>query len=72
MIESYFLIKTDDTVYQEHFYKTSGFKDLLGNDIVSEILSTDAISRRKLDIGQKISIHTSFGTFRFVTTAEVL
>ena len=57
MIESQFSIKTDNTVYKEHLYETSGFKDLFGNDIVSEILSTDAISRKRIKIDQKISIH---------------
>jgi hypothetical protein len=56
MIESHFSIKTDSTVYKQHIYETSGFKKLIGNDIVSEILSTDAISRKRIKIGRKISI----------------
>lgn len=56
MIESNFLINTDSTVYQQHLYETTGFKELLGDDIVSEILSTDAISRKRIKIEKKISI----------------
>ncbi|MEJ2419072.1 MAG: hypothetical protein P8Y45_19520 [Exilibacterium sp.] len=56
MIESQFSIKSDSTVYHEHLYETSGFKEILGNDIVSEILSTDEISRKRIKIKKKISI----------------
>lgn len=56
MIESHFAIKTDSTVYHEHLYELSGFKKLLGEDLVSEILNNDSISRRRINIDKKISI----------------
>ena len=56
MIESHFAIKTDSVIYHEHLYELSGFKKLLGDDVVAEILASDALNRRKIKIDKKISI----------------
>ncbi len=56
IIENHFSIKSDETIYHEHLYELSGFKKLLGEELVSEILNNDAISRRKVKIDKKISI----------------
>jgi len=56
MIETHFNIKTGNTVYNEHLYELEGFKKILGKEIVSEILSNDTVSRRKIKIDENISI----------------
>jgi hypothetical protein len=56
MIESHFAIKTDSAVYHDHLYELSGFKRLLGNDLIAEILTNDAVNRGKVKIDKKISI----------------
>lgn len=56
MIESHFAIKTDSAVYHEHLYELFGFKQLLGTDLIAEILANDAVNRGKIKIDKKISI----------------
>jgi len=56
MIEDHFGIKSDGAVYGEHLYELAGFKELLGNDVITGILDNDAMSRRKVKIDKKISI----------------
>lgn len=56
MIENHFAIKTGSTVFHEHLYELSGFKKLLGNDLIAEILTNDAVNRGKVKIDKKISI----------------
>lgn len=56
MIETHFKIKTTTAVYNEHLYELSGFKKLIGDDLLSQVLSTDSVGRRRLKIDEKISI----------------
>ena len=56
MIENHFAIKTDSDVYHEHLYELFGFKQLLGNVLIAEILANDALNRGKVKIDKKISV----------------
>lgn len=56
MIESHFSIKTDTTIYNEHLYELSGFKEILGEKQVEEIVNSDSIPRRSIVIDRKVSI----------------
>lgn len=39
-IETHFGIKSSTTVYREHLYELAGFKEMLGQEVMREILST--------------------------------
>lgn len=49
-------ITSGQTVWKEHLYELGGFKELIGETLLAEIMEKDAVSRRQLVLPDQISI----------------
>lgn len=55
-IETEFGIKSGSKIYDEHLYELAGFKDLIDDHLLAEILAKDAVNRRRFSVPGQIAI----------------
>jgi len=56
VIEKGYRIKSRQTIWKEHLYELSGFKNILGPEIVSKIVTNEIINLKDIPLFPKISI----------------
>ena len=55
-IETELSIDSLSKIFDEHLYELSGFKEVVGNELVADILASDAVNRRRFALPGAIAI----------------